>query len=117
MNELNYATQPACQRLKDAGIVMETEKYWYKTIFDDSVYKLYNREDVTSVMKYPECLPAPTLTETLREIFKCCSSITITNDGYNLVWIEGNGNYSHSPNPADAAIDLLIWLKAKGLYK
>lgn len=115
----NYATREACQRLKDAGIEIETDVLWSNEPEDSDdepchtvwKWKLRTQDEGTC----EECLPAPTLAEVWRELpddtwlRKIGKSTKIMNSD-NLF-------FDYDENPSDAAIDLLIWLKEKGLYK
>jgi len=68
MNELNYATKEASQRLADAGIVLETENFWAWD--DDKRYSSY----IPRFMKqagadaHDHQVPAPSMSEVWREL-------------------------------------------------
>ena len=71
MNELNYATLEASQRLFDAGIVLETENYWrIYGVDEDPVIELVTAEhrldgwDRCNLRTYP----APSMAEVWREL-------------------------------------------------
>jgi len=101
MNPLNYATPETSQRLRDTGIVLETEHYWYKDY--DGTWKMSN--DLDEFVRDRDYVSAPSLAEVWREL----SSITIilNEDG---VSIENGRREFKNTNPTDALIDLLIWV-------
>ena len=115
MNELNYGSREACQRLKDAGIVLETEAAWYPRPTGD--YVLLH---TSAGFDY---IPAPSMAEVWREL----PSELRSEDGSIRDWenlkmhkepdCAGNsfagykmGHYFSDTNPTDALIDLLIWV-------
>jgi hypothetical protein len=125
MNPNNYGTREACQRLVDAGIVLETEHYWYRSASG-------KKHDYPFVLRYgkggvdycgtfrEENIPAPSMAEVWRELpFQ--TYIKKLEDGYFMVWILGDSvetDIFNSPtilraNPTDALIDLLIWKAQK----
>ena len=115
MNNLNYATLEASQKLHDAGITLETDWYWVKLITKEE-WVLSTLDNV--VLKFYESIPAPSMAELWRELpFQ--SYIKKLDDGRTLVWIcddNADGKYIESNmivniNPTDALIDLLIWVK------
>ncbi|MBE3145097.1 MAG: hypothetical protein IMZ61_14440 [Planctomycetes bacterium] len=95
MNPLNYATLPACQKLAEKGIVLETERFWYLSPFDK--WELSHDYDG---LKDIEHIPAPSMAEVWRELpeFAHCGA------PWNAMRQEKN------INPTDALIDLLIWV-------
>jgi hypothetical protein len=115
MNPNNYGTLEACQRLVDAGIVLETDCWWqWSKEYGWRIYPAINPE-VCEEIKY---LPAPSMVEVWRELLSnnnvCLSG---QQDGETTVWTY-SGWKQTSPdisniNPTDALIDLLIWLTAQ----
>ena len=120
MNEQNYATREASQRLQDAGIVLETEAVWF---FSTTGWELIGRYKEHPVNKH--YLPAPSMAEVWRElpngmlhkgewhrlyISKCKSSMdTFTEYAKDEQAI--CGSVKRNPNPTDALIYLLIWVR------
>jgi hypothetical protein len=120
MNEHNYASREAAERLEKAGIVLETDHYWYKDY--DGAWKLSN--DLDEFLRDRDYIPAVQFAEIWREFPECVySDIPDAVSGMRGRWplevTKGNGNtvaryFAYSPtmkniNPADALIDLLIW--------
>ena len=125
MNPENYGTLEACQALEKAGIVMETECYWWNF---GSYWKIVDHKHGYGT----ECVPAPSLAEMWREL-----PLLIEEDKLflpHLVKISDKAQggllysaYYSTPecsrpvpvvyqdaNPTDALIHLRIWLKEKG---
>lgn len=125
MNELDYASREAAQRLQDAGIVLETEAGWSYEPCDGedgcgTVWKWILR-----TKQYGFCtrnIPAPSMAEVWRELPQNKgqedtyilqlhlgkNSITYAGyyscAGYDLI------KFSNT-NPTDALIYLLIWVR------
>ncbi len=114
MNTQNYASLEACQRLVDAGIVLETEKAWF---FSTTGWELVDRHDKHKVNKH--YLPAPSMAEVWREL-------PWVTDNYGLISMNKADNVTYcgyrkglairepkfeSNNPTDALIDLLIFVR------
>lgn len=129
MNELNVATFEASQRLFDAGAVLATENYWrIYGVDEDPVIELVTAEhrldgwDRCNLRTYP----APSMAEVWRELpevfeyesIQAYLSITKSrkkdNTTYAFYALPDDkavcGSKKHSRNPADALIDLLIWV-------
>ena len=108
MNELNYATQPASKRLLDVGIVLETEAVWCRTGRGWRLHLKYKAK----MYKWLEVIPAPSMVEVWRELISC--GFPPCSDGDNFWICDGNADEispeMSDPNPADALIDLLIWV-------
>ena len=112
MNEANYASLEASKRLVDAGIVLETEAVWRKKRDKTGYYlsrkALYHRTSDA---------PAPSMAEVWRELPE--RSYFTKYNGHYQAWsewttFEGHGDSSpvqENTNPADALIDLLIWVR------
>ena len=111
MNQENYCSLEAAQRLVDAGIVLETDSVWFRFTVG---WQLIKKD---SGYIYDERLPAPCFTEVWRELpFQ--SYIKMLDDGSSIAWIcdEERDLISHecwSTNPADALAELLIWVKGQ----
>ena len=106
MNTQNYASLEACQRLVDAGIVLETEKVWF---FNTTGWELVDRYDKHKVNKH--YLPAPSMAEVWREL---PDSTCVNKDGdHTKCWIDSKTSLKvfQSTNPTDALIDLLIFVR------
>jgi hypothetical protein len=99
MNPNNYGTLEACQRLVDAGIVLETDFYWARRS------SVMERELVArGYIMYGDPIPAPSMAEVWREYRKHVPDYQ--NRG--KLW-----NALREENVVDALIDLLIWVKAQ----
>jgi hypothetical protein len=105
MNPNNYGTQPACQRLLDAGIVLETDAWWILG-FDGKYSLVHCATDVMRavVKDRPGSVPAPSMAEVWREYRKHVPDYQ--NRG--KLW-----NALREEKVVDALIDLLIWVKAQ----
>ena len=106
MNTQNYASLEASKRLHEAGIVLETDFYWAR----DSngwylrTYGTYEREVLESI-------PAPSMTEVLKELPN--NTAFLKNKIYYASTGGKDSVYKEfiSTNPTDALIDLLIWTR------
>jgi hypothetical protein len=140
MNPNNYGTRDACQRLVDAGIVLETEAVWIADEyppFGSSMkillkWDLRNKKELifANFGKLPDgIIPAPSMAEVWREL------PPQIGDGYlelgkneieGTTWAcyvenindcdehdEVDHGLQKNTNPTDALIDLLIWVKAQ----
>ena len=122
MNELNYASLEASKRLYEAGIVLETDYYWWLMVDFDGHYVW---ELKSNGLYGPDCIPAPSMAEVWRELPE-----EIGTDRLELMmWKEGDFTIccygddrkevwrgrQESKNPADALIELLIWLKGEAM--
>ena len=65
INPDNYGTHPACEKLYDAGIVLETDAHWYLRKHDNKWVCTLRTPQVT---EYFECIPAPSPAEVWREL-------------------------------------------------
>jgi hypothetical protein len=112
MNPDNYASLEASKRLVEAGIVLETERYFH--IFDEEVHdytaeqkKIWEGE-VRRGNASPEAIfiPRPSMAEVWRELPYGASIQKLmtcyARDHKENVEFEAD-------NPTDALIDLLIW--------
>ena len=139
MNQNNYASFEASRRLYDAGIVLETDFYWY--VYNEDMCRsliaadkaipapyLVNRASVrTRIGSIPTAyVPAPSMAEVWRELPKQENSVrygaflelskTIDFQGNELTYAgylrDGIASCDYtSTNPTDALIDLLIHIK------
>ena len=118
MNTQNYASLEACQRLVDAGIVLETETVWRKARLGHRYLTrkaLYHR--TTDIL-------APSMVEVWREL---PADVEVDGEKYNLCAHKIGGvncaeyvsdlpetiGSAYGANMADNLIDLLIWVKEK----
>lgn len=116
MNPNNYGTLPACQRLAEAGIVLETEKVWHLQ-GDNETYFLQDQGSSAELCVRWGDYPAPSLAEVWRELppgteLRKAHSFT---EAFSFADTE-NADSIYPPcnspdNPTDALIDLLIWLR------
>jgi hypothetical protein len=124
MNELNYGSREACQRLVDAGIVLETENGWKLLpnlfITDKEGNSPQEWKLVNSPYKgYKQSIPAVQFAEVWREL-PFNSYIKQMGD-LSLAWICDDddetktleSDFIQNINPTDALIDLLIWIRGK----
>ena len=116
MNQLNYASREAAQRLQDAGIVLEADFYWCQT---RRGWKLHPKTK-SLAFKWLAVIPAPSMAEVWRELPEYIDKIVVgritpiiclsgkeTVVGYGTMLL---GRHSNT-NPTDALIDLLIWVR------
>jgi hypothetical protein len=108
---LNYGSLEACQRLKDAGIVLETEFFW--RVRDEKL--IYCYDIIAGVGEY--IIPALSMAEVWRELpdqsyIKRVGSETLAwiCDDWNDDSKELESEFYKNANPIDALIDLLIWV-------
>lgn len=123
MNELNYTTLEASQRLVAAGIVLETDFYWFA--YNDNTLRslrdagkaipqpyLITKESVGNCNTRTSYVPAPSMAEVWRELPE---GSTLYNSGDIARAYMANpklsGSYKANTNPTDALIDLLIWVR------
>lgn len=115
MNEQNYASLDTSKRLVEAGIVLETECIWFKGVDRD-----WHLTSKWLANRAPEKIPAPSMAEVWRELpsihkstvfdnqlIICKSDLHGTVAGYGPMLLAQIVN----PNPTDALIDLLIWVR------
>ena len=118
MNNLDYASFEASKKLHDAGIMLETEKYWAwdnDKRYISHIPRLMNKGGANS---HNNMIPALSMAEAWRELPEC-----ITKGG-TIQYLEmgktGSKTYAAYDfaddyilfdNPTDALIDLLIWVK------
>jgi hypothetical protein len=106
MNQLNYATLEASQRLHVKGIVLETEAVYVPIYSVDGSPVLKSREEFEKYYKTysQKAIPAPSMAEVWRELRKCA-----TRKSYaplrELAW-----DAFLDINSIDRLIDLLIWV-------
>ena len=112
MNTQNYASLEACQRLVDAGVVLETDAIW--SLFYNG-WRLVLRTELHPLV---EDYPAPSMAEVWRELPEQ------HDDEYLRLFKDegktfcGYGEYADrwgNENPTDALIDLLIFVRKEKL--
>ena len=108
MNQNNYGTREACQRLVDAGIRLKTDQYWNEATVGGW--------GLSGCRWNSFSIPAPSMGEVWRELpFQ--TYIKMLDEGSSLAWIcdeEKNLEKEFwNTIPTDALIDLLIWVKAQ----
>jgi hypothetical protein len=132
MNTQNVASLEACKRLVDAGIVLETDFYWY--VYNEDMCRsliaadkaipapyLVNRASVrTRIGSIPTAyVPAPSMAEVWRELPETIDEYDLTCEkifnggmqaGYTTYDVSGLRwkVLLNAANPTDAMIDLLI---------
>ena len=122
MNTQNYASLEACQRLVDAGIVLETEAVWRKKRDKTGYYlsrkALYHRNSD---------VPAPSFVELWRELPETMEDYELnlqkagggklTSAAYcradHAIYKCTQKGYYATTNPADALAELLIWVRGE----
>ncbi len=128
MNPLNYASLEASKRLVDAGIVLETDAVWIADEYPPfgASMKIILKWDIRNKKelifanfgKLPNgTVPAPSMAEVWRELPEL--NYFTKYKGHYQAWsewttFEGHGDSSpvqENTNPADALIDLLIWVR------
>jgi hypothetical protein len=135
MNPSNYGAQPACQRLLDAGIVLETDFHWIHNKLKDTWKIGVKTLDMENHPEFWELIPAVQFAEVWRELperikvsgegiqrtteggyrfelTNCWLTMQraggITEVGYEGVEVGTIVSFENI-NPTDALIDLLIW--------
>ena len=117
MNEQNYGSREACQRLVEAGIVLETDASRYEsTLPEPAKWMLKN-----SGWKDGSKVPASSMAEAWRELPEkktiqgmLCSLMIYKRLGCTCAsywWHEEEVVSFFNTTPTDALIDLLIWVK------
>lgn len=117
MKEPNYCSLEVSQRLVDAGIKINTENHWCH--WDNGEWTLGN-----GIMETPrEFIPAPTFAEIWIELPEDISHDAMVCS--LMLWKFNHGKFTEigywwhtqiiksvlNENPADAAAELLIWVK------
>ena len=135
MNPNNYASLEASQRLVEAGVMLETDFYWY--VYNEDMCRsliaadkaipapyLVNRASVrTRIGSIPTAyVPAPSMAEVWRELPETIDEYDLTCEkifnggmqaGYTTYDVSGLRwkVLLNAANPTDAMIDLLIWVR------
>jgi hypothetical protein len=114
MNPDNYGSLEACQRLIEAGIMVETEVVW-KWIERDKIFMLASKDTVYT----QDFIPALSMAEAFREVMKHLPKTKYIRIGYreenreelylDVSFMADSG--FHSKNPTDCLINLKIWLE------
>ena len=115
MNELNYASLGASQKLHEAGIVLKTDALW--SLFLDEFHLIMNTELHPLVENYP----APSIAEVWRELPEKIEIICLlaiekvknAKGGYDtLAFYRGKPeSVVVNSNFTDALIELYMWLE------
>ena len=112
MNNLNYASREASQRLVDAGIVLKTDFYWASVDMEN--WSLCTIPHKVGFKEYP----APSMAEVWRELPDQVSRAGVISEAKALIGHKDNQEAMYWPhavyintNPTDAMIDLLIWVR------
>ena len=120
MNPDNVGTLEACQRLKAAGIVLETDFCWRTWIDKEGTpcAELVDRAELVDHKRKRNDLPATKYIPAVQfaEVWRELPVETIlrkTLDGEATCWIRAKNVVPapHSTNPTDALIDLLILVR------
>ena len=118
MNHLNYGSLEACQRLVDAGIVVETEEHFDIPYFIDSTeFAVVPREGTDAAPKPMKIekimqIPRPSMAEAWRELPSTYQGwhLNLNKEGENtIVGYLLCISFSNT-NPTDSLIYLKIWL-------
>ena len=130
MNLDNYGSREACQRLHDAGIVLETDMNWVKCKDGMWVFMFIGDVGKHAIGEVETWISAPSLAEILRElpvyfdIDQCFQPnlVKVADDNKGVMY---SAFYSlivrklpvpacyQSANPTDALIELRIWLEER----
>ena len=105
MNTQNYASLEACQRLVDAGVVLETDAIW--SLFYNG-WRLVLRTELHPLV---EDYPAPSMAEVWRELPEWTECKKQAVETKCVLMTKDNIKVFFSENPADALIDLLIFVR------
>jgi hypothetical protein len=108
INSNNYCTREAAQRLVDAGIVIETERYW---AWDESITTEPQLVSKISSAHWDVKIPALSLAEAWRELPEGATLEKVYD--VSSCYVDEYERITKNINPTDACIDLLIWLKGK----
>ena len=119
MNNLNYASLEASQKLHDAGIVLETDFYWASVDMEN--WSLCTIPHKVGFKEYP----APSMAEVWRELPETIDEYDLTCEkifnggmeaGYTTYDVSGLRwkVLFNAANPTDALIELLIHIKGAG---
>jgi hypothetical protein len=113
MNQDNYATFEAAQRLVDAGIVLETDCYWKEGLIIVTADEMKNSRRINPLLHFT---PAPSMADIWRELPEDIDGHwlgmgKVGEDTY--VFYRDLKDFPYQANPTDALIDLLIWVKAQ----
>ena len=119
MNELDHASLEASKKLVDAGIVLETEKYFEIPYEEDSDTFCQVNNNGTDAAVLPAKIrrsikiPRPCFTEVWREL---PHNTWLRKDyiGRTNIMNEDNSFIRYNINPTDALIELLIHIKGAG---
>ena len=110
MNPLNYASLEASKRLVEAGIILETERYWMHYINESYLTHFHCEKTEYPFFK----TPAPSMAEVWREFNKYSAQefADLVRRYFDPRNEKGTIFYLvYVARTIDALIDLLIWLK------
>lgn len=110
MNPQNCGSLPACQRLVEAGIVLETEAVWAT---DGCDWRLMSKDYIGSWLRY---IPAPLMVEVWRDI-------ALSDVENYWEYLSKRGGFASLPikwewvfeimSNLDRGVDLLIWVRQR----
>jgi len=109
MNALDHASIEASRRLVDNGIVLETDSLWGCMYVIQEKEEWYIREDRDDFIRGMPTYPAPSMAEAWREL--PIGTTIIKGVNFNTCLKDFNDKHWYDTNPADALIDLLIWVR------
>jgi hypothetical protein len=110
INPDNYGSLEACQRLAEAGIVVETDMMWHCA---------HGFAELKSATKYPSTIghdyPALSMAEAWRMLppYIGAQRLTVHKNDIYTECCYGTGEIKVNTNPTDALIDLLIWVEKR----
>lgn len=111
MNPLNYASYEAIKRLVEAEIVLNTECNWVH--IKNGGWHLVNEYKPSDSIDL--VIPAPCMAEVWREL-PGTTYLTSGDIGVSHAYLStSTKSIQCNPNPTDALIDLLIWIKKEKL--
>ena len=121
MNPLNYATLEASKRLLYAGIVLwETDYYWYHNNFYDTyelvdvIHHYCDKKDYTPALSMAEAWRGLLSILKVGGLWYELRLTKIDDISYAGYWWSTVCLIKfQSPNPTDALIDLLIWVRSQ----
>ena len=107
MNELNVASLQASKKLVEAGIVLETDAVWARDEIGWYLRSSFENTEREVLKSYP----APSMAEVWRELPEGTECIKQATETKCITMSKDNIKVFFSKNPADALIELRIWLE------
>ncbi len=114
MNEQNYCSLSASKKLVEADIILKTDVFWIKVSNNPWMLSEYTHGAYG-------WYPAPSFAELWRELPEDTRMTKCRKEGsaevYAEIFVESWDDYGYQPslqeniNPADAAAELLIWVR------